>query len=303
MLGSVNYSPCLFTRVAEIKALRELPGLAKDKMFPILSCRPWPNANLLERTWEKISEAIPERRFALDLDESKFNAPSKKQAARDFDELFDCHNGYESFYTAVSKVPFAVPVIRTTSDQVPDLDKQLGHIEKVDRGAVLRIRRLAHLNPVDLVDQVAGEIAGDLVLVLDAGWSNDLLSKETWFDPVIRRVADLAPEAEIIVTGSSFPDSFSNVSGLGEKFVEERAVYDGLVRRHNAAKLIYGDWGSTREPRDPVPMRNIPRIDIAEANRWLFYRSEEDDERYIQLAEYIVNDPVWGSLPDIWVPT
>ncbi len=74
MLEQFPYCPALHSRVAEIKALSKLPAATKDRLFPLIIARPWPNAKHLDRTWEKVGEAMGNRRYALDLDRTKRNS-------------------------------------------------------------------------------------------------------------------------------------------------------------------------------------------------------------------------------------
>jgi hypothetical protein len=85
--------------------------------------------------------------------------------------------------------------------------------------------------------------------------------------------------------------------------MNERFMYNSLVRQHNAAKLIYGDWGSTRAPSDPVQMRNVPRIDLPKPSEWISFRRDkdlDDDEDYQDIAERVIADTDWPKNLDIW---
>lgn len=301
MLGNSDYCPFLFSRVAEIKALRELPSAAKDRLFPVIACRPWPNANELSRTWEKILEALGSRRFGLDLDAFKYHSDSPKPASTSFDQLFDPTDGFANYFGELIDIEQAVPVLRLEANGLELIADQLAHSGLLGRGAILRIRRNQVQNPIALIDAVAENLDDNFLVVLDAGWTDDLLSSEVWFSPIIERITEYNPGCEIVVTGSSFPSSFTNIDSRGIIPVEERQIYDALVRRHNAATLIYGDWGSTREPSDPIPMKNIPRIDLAAERNWISIRSpKENPEDYEQIAQRALNDPDYPTNLDIW---
>ena len=302
MLENFSYCPILHARVAEIKALFQLPAASKNRLFPIIVARPWPNANQLQRTWEKIGEALGTRRFALDLDLSRRHLGGSKQAAADFDLLFDPANGFENYYAIVAGITSAIPVLRILGGVVPEFEEQAGQIDALERGAVVRLEHGMVTNPLAVVDQVLGRF-DDLTIFVDAGWSNDLLSREVWASGIIQRITDIRPEVEIVVNGSSFPSSFVDVGERGEIPVRERYLFNNLVRRHNAAILIYGDWGSTRPPSDPVPMKNIPRIDLPESTDWISFRRDrdlDDDEDYGAIARRVVADPSWPAELNIW---
>ncbi len=153
MLQNVAYCPVLQTRIAELKALFQLPAASKDRVFPLIVAAPWPNANELVRTWEKVEEAIGNRSFALDLDRSRRGSSSTKEAARQFDELFDPEDGFANYYAAVAALPSAVPVLRLHGGHLVQLEQQLEHIEELDRGVVVRVEHGAIINPLSLVDE------------------------------------------------------------------------------------------------------------------------------------------------------
>ena len=301
MLENVSYCPVLHTRLAETKALYQLPAASKDRMFPLLVARPWANAKQLDRTWEKIAEAIGDRRFALDLDRSKFEIPSKRPAAAQFDLLFDPAGGYRAYFDLVESIPSAVPVIQIDKMTAPELGAQIDNVTRIDRGAILRVRYGSISNPAQLIDQLS-ETLPDFGVFIDVGWSNDILGREQWGSSLIERLTQIRPDTEVVVSGSSFPSSFAGIGARGEIAVQERYLYSNLIRRHNAANIIYGDWGSTRPPSvDSTPMRNIPRIDLPLTDEWVSFRQIKDSEEdYEEIASRVVRDAMWRDEIKIW---
>lgn len=299
MLQNVDYCPILHVRVAETKALFHLPAATKDRIFPVLVGRPWPNAKALTRAWEKIGEAMGGRRFALDLDGTKYRAGGATPAAAEFDALFDPGNGYENYYGELVEVPLAVPVMRIADGSIQQLDAQVEHVDALDRGVVLRLQYGCVTRPAELVRQVLDRVE-DVAVVIDAGWSSDLLGREAWASTIIGAITEVQPEAEIILSGSSFPDSFTSVGHRGEVDVVERGLHARLTRRHNAARIVYGDWGSTRPPAtESVPMRNIPRIDLPTTREWICFR-RDGEEGYPEIADRLISDPEWPEQLQIW---
>lgn len=303
MLEQFPYCPALHARVAEIKALAQLPAATKDRLFPLIIARPWPNAKHLIRTWEKIGEAIGNRRFALDLDRTKHNSGGKLAAASEFDELFVSRNGFANYYETVSGITEAIPILRINGGEATQFEAQARHVDDLDRGLVVRIEYGAVTNPLALVDQVLGRFQ-DVSFCVDAGWSRDILGREAWASSIVERISRDHSEIEVVISGSSFPDSFSGIGDRGIIPVEERYLYNNLVRRHNSATLIYGDWGSTRPPStEQVPMRNIPRIDLPTPSQWVSFRRDkelDDEEDYTDIAQRVVADVDWPTGLDIW---
>jgi hypothetical protein len=302
MLENIAYCPVLHTRLAEIKALLQLPAATKDRLFPLFVARPWQNAKELGRTWEKIEEAFGPRRFALDLDRSRYGSGSDKPAVIEFATLFDGTDGFANYYGMVAASPRAIPVLRIVGAEAPSLDRQAEHIEALDRGVVCRFEFGTGTAALPLVDQVLARFP-DLSIFVDTGWTRDLLAREQWASQVIQRVTDVHPETEIVVTGSSFPDSFSDVAARAVCDLRERTLFSNLVRRHNAATLFYGDWGSTRPTPDPAPMKIIPRIDLPKRDNWIFFRQDKSrftKESYADIATRMLTDPSWPDGLNIW---
>lgn len=297
MLEGKSYCPVLHTRVAEMQGLERLPENSKDLLFPLIIARPWPNANAMKNTWDRIESAFGTRRYALDLDAFKQGSISAKPAAREFDALFSSVGGHEAYYRQVEDLPFAVPVLQLTAGTIPDLDAQLAHAHRIDRGVVLRLEHGACVNPVGILTEVRRR-APDAVLWIDLGWTRDLLLREMWASRILEALGADEPEIEVVVSGSSFPDSFSPVRREAVP-TQERAVFDALVRRHNAVRLKYGDWGSTRAPREPTPMRIVKRIDLPTSREWIYFR-DGGAESYDDIAQRVIDDPLWPTGLNIW---
>ncbi|GAJ29614.1 beta family protein [Acidomonas methanolica] len=302
MLENFPYCPTLYARVAEMKALSQLPASTKDRIFPLIVARPWPNAKKLEKTWEKITSAIGKRRFALDLDISKKNVQSDAEACQEFRELFDPQKGFASYYKLVSEIPYAIPVLRISGGTLLNLDEQIKHIEALDRGVVVRIEFGSVQNYISILEKILKKLS-DFSIFVDLGWSRDIIGREMWASGIVEFVSRDRPETELVISGSSFPDKFSNLGDRGKVSIEERIVYNSLVRRHNAAILIYGDWGSTRPPSPPSPMKNVPRIDLPESGDWISFRQDQEldaTETYSEIAQRVITDSSWPADLDIW---
>jgi hypothetical protein len=298
MLAGKTYCPILHARVAEIKGLERLPEPTKDLLFPLIVGRPWPNAKHLKKTWEKVIAAFGERRFALDIDPFKKIPTSDKPAAAEFAKLFDPTDGYANYYDEVEGIETAIPVLQLTAGFMPDLVRQLEHVARIDRGVVLRVQRDLCAQPTILVPNVIAAYP-EAAVFIDLSWSPDLLGHEMWASAILATFAEGDAEFEIVVAGSSFPEAFKK-RARDEISAYERMVFDSLVRRHNSVVLTYGDWGSTRPPRLPVPMGTIPpRIDVPMTREWISFRSEGGEE-FDDVARRAVADSMWPSGLNIW---
>lgn len=297
MLAGKTYCPILHTRVAEMQGLERLPEPTKDLIFPIIVARPWPNALALNRCWERIEAALGSRRYGLTLDPFKRHSGSGRPAASEFDSLFDPADGHSAYYAQVQELPFAVPVLQLVSGEILDLTEQVRHVEAIDRGAILRVEFGNCLNPVELVSRVRA-ILPEIVVWLDLGWTKDLILREVWASQILATYGADEPEREIVISGSSFPATFEPARRSVAE-AQERRLFDVLVRAHNSVAPVYGDWGSTRAPREPSVMRTVKRIDLPAQREWIFFRSDGTED-YRDLARRAVNDPEWPTGINIW---
>lgn len=298
MLETISYCPILLTRVAEIKALSQLPVASKVRTFPILVARPWPNAKALAKTWEKLDEAFSNLPFGLDLDVLRNSPRAGSEASLDFSLLFDGRDGFANYYSKVAEFQRAVPVVRIVGTEAPDLANQIRHINDLERGAILRLSYGAAQPAMDILRRLKAEV-DDVVVVVDVGWSRDLLGRELWASQIIEQIAEISTEIEIVISGSSFPDSFTGIGARGEIRVEERALFANLTRGFNEISLTYSDWGSTRPPSDPMPMTNKPRLDLPLSREWVCFR-QEGEEDYQDIAVRMMSDPLWPRDLNIW---
>lgn len=299
MLQGRTYVPMLHARLAEMRALRELPNVTKNKLFPIIKARPWLNAQSLSRLWETISQAFPDRWYALDLDRTRFDPDDERQSYIEFAALFDPQGAYENYYERVQQLDRAVPVLRYDASEPLQLDGQLEWIEGLDRGAAVRILSRTPGPLAEIAAEIAAREIENVVYVVDGGWGRDLLLQAAQCTGLVETVLQTNEDAEVVIGGSSFPDSFVN---LGERFhtqILERTLFREVRRNVNRGNLFYGDWGSTRPPTDPVPMRNVPRIDIPVGASWLSWRSDEG-ENYEAVAQRAVDDDEWSGELGIW---
>lgn len=150
-----------------------------------------------------------------------------------------------------------------------------------------------------LVRQVT-ELVEDVAIFVDLGWTRDLLGRQAWASEIIGSITDMRPEAEMVVAGSSFPSSFADIGAKGNVSVLERSLHANLVRQHNAARIVYGDWGSTRLPSsESIPMRNVPRIDLPTNSDWICFR-KDGEEGYADIANRLMSDLDWPAGLNIW---
>jgi hypothetical protein len=293
------YVPLLKTKNAEVSAYRTLSIAAKDKIFPIFQVRPWPNANHLELTVDRVREAVDGHPFGLGLDVERFGGSSTKPAQREFDDLFDARRGYAAYYDFISNIPDAVPVLIPTGS-ADALLLQIGNADRLDRGLIIHQRRGAAIPLSDMIVRLP-PLPHDTVIVIDAGWSRDYVSLEAWAAATFARVYEALPNAELVIMASSFPDSFSHIVGELEEAAMERRLFSATRQRFNRANLTYGDWGSTRPSQAGGGGRIPSRVDISLPDSWMIFRSNPDDDYgYASIAENACGHDSFARLPECW---
>lgn len=299
MLEGIDYVALLHTKRAEMRALLNIEKATRDRLFPILVVRPGDHHDM-EKTWPIYANAVGAYRFGLDIDRHKFDVNFSEPAKTQFDSLFSESDGYRAFYDRVGQIDGAIPVFRSNIKGVfENLDDQFDRIDELDRGLILRIERGFTQNWMEVLTHPRLRI-DDALLVVDLGWSTDVLLLEMWSSQVIEQITNHAPEAEIVALSSCFPTSFSHIDDRGVFSIDDRDLYNRLVRRHNAANIKYGDWGSTRSSRDPRPGQPRPRIDIASTGDWTCFRQTEGEVGYVPVAVRTVGDLIWKSVPACW---
>jgi hypothetical protein len=300
MLADKSYVPILKTNVAEMSAYRVLFPSVKPLVFPLFLFRPWQNANDLNMAVEKVQEAVEGHPFALCLDARKRGYSSKRAAQADFDALFETRLGYRRYYNFIRDVEGAVPVLIPTND--PDiLLHQIGNAADLNRGLIIHQNR-DHQIPLSDAILNLDPLPLDTVFVLDAGWSKQYLSMESWVIPMVERILNALPQAEIVIAASSFPDNFSHIVGTKEEAAHERRLFAAVRQRFNSADLTYGDWGSTRLTNKGGAGDAIPsRIDIPRSASWQIFRADPDNDLgFSEMAWEATHHESFQDVPDCW---
>ncbi len=299
MLAGKSYVPLLKTKIAELEAYRNLSSQTKELIFPIFLLRPWPNANHLSLAITKIKDAVAGHSFGLGLDDERYRATSGKPAQSEFDALFSGDAGYRNFYEFLRDIDDAVPVLRPTRD-ANELLLQLGNAENLDRGLVVYQNRQS-LIPISDSIAAAPPLIHDTIFVVDAGWSRDLPQMQAWAHPIVQRIVDAVPDAEIVVMSSSFPDSFAHIVGNSEEVAHEHGVFSAVRQQVQSADLTFGDWASTRMSQNGGGGSIPSRIDIPRSNSWQIFREDpNNDLGFLNVANAVQSHECFISTPHCW---
>ena len=300
MLEGRSYVPLLHLRLAETRALRELPDATKNLIFPVIRLRPWLTSKSFARSFEVVQEAFGDRRYGADLDSSPHLPSNDTTAYREFRSLFDTRDGYAQYYEVLEAHANAVPVLRLSQDRPDATEAQLQHVRHLDRGLIIRVQ-VEHA--FDVADTVRKCVAADVTnraFVLDCGWvQKDLLGRAAQCAALAQSIVAEDADAEIVIAGGSFPDSFAKKGDTFTIAAQERPLFNEVRRQLNAGRIVFGDWASTRPPTEPIPMTNVPRIDTAHRSEWASWRSA-DGESYTDVAARARRDEALDGDPDLW---
>ncbi len=299
MLEGRSYVPILHQRPAEVRAYRELDSSTKNQILPFFVLRPWMNSRTIEKAIEVLSEAVGNRAFALDLDAGKFDPTSERPAYREFSELFEEGEGFRRYFDFVSDIENALPVIRSRHGEFMHIDEQIEWLHDLARPTFVRVDVDRPANYLDLAARIVDFGSQNACFIFDCGWSRSIQEKSARCTGLVNSLLGIDSEFNVVVAGSSFPEQFAN---LGERFdfpINERVLFAEVRRAVNRGHLFYGDWGSTRPPSPPVPMRFVPRLDFAESALWRCWRSE-DGEDYVDVAKRITEDEAWDGNIGNW---
>jgi hypothetical protein len=299
MLQGIQYVPLLYSKRAELRALKHLDKSTRDRIFPIIAVRPWPNAKEFSAIIPQLDNSLQARRHGLDLDRDKRGKVNIEPASSQFEELFNPDDGFRAYYDFIAANPDRVPVLRDFEGRFVNIERQFDHIDSLHRGVIIRLHRESCDDVADVIksDRL---VPDDTLFVVDVGWSLDVISQEMWSSNLIRLITSWDDSVEIACLSSSFPNSFTHIEYKGAFSIDDRDLFNRLVRRHNSAHLIYGDWGSTRRSEEQGGGTHYDRIDTAGGGEWVSFRQTDDESGYQVIADRTVTDIIWPSLPICW---
>lgn len=308
--AEVSYSPLLFQRAQELRAIAELSTVEKSTIFPTFRVRPWMNSKLLDNSLNALRKAMDGAPFACDMDDWWTPKGKERDATKLFQELRSDTTG-TLWYEFVREYKEAIPCIRLQAD----LDSTLEAIHTdwmMERGfgIVITERNFRHFSKVpDILNQISHS---NFYVLVDAGWALDPLQNVANTATIVSRILDAKDTTTIFISCSSFPESFTAYGINSAVELKEVSFFDAVksevLRNYNRATIGYSDWATTRLPSNAnVPMRWVPRIDVPEADVIRIYRSRVDDglgddtrEVCVQLAKMAVQSPDWKSPPPSW---
>lgn len=305
-LFETRYIPTIFLRRSELQALGELPEATKDSLTPIFCLKPWATSKHLVQAVGKITSAFGDhRKYFLDIDPFYSVDQVKRPAQEEFLELVDEDEGAQNWIDFLAEHPNASPCVQIQNQSVDDVVAQINAFTGMDRPFLVRLSHGggAGKNWNNIIDAVCETDHSNFGFVVDMEWSVDLLSRIEWADRIVKRVVGLRGDSiPICINGSSFPNSFSNIASGDGTPVLERLAFNNLVANNNQARIIYGDWASSRPPGESIPIKAEipPRIDLPTGGGWEFYRVKNDEGGFKAAARQALQSASFPHELDIW---
>lgn len=299
-IRNATYVPTIFLRGSELLAVAELDDTSKDILTPIFCLKPWATATALSRSMDKIEEVYPNRTYFLDIDPF-YDKEAKRPAQHDYYELIEDGTS-QSWVEFFDEYPNAFPCLQVNRADIPAIQNQIDGFTQREKVFLVRLDHEHGRGFAEVIQAVCNIGHSNFGFVLDAGWSRDLLSRTNWTDGLVKQIVERrGDDIPIIVTGSSFPDSFTGYSMGEEVDVAERALFAQLQGANNRARLVYGDWASSRSPSEGGGGAVIPpRIDLATERSWEIFRSDDDAPEFSDLAQEVMDSPNYPTHLAIW---
>lgn len=299
-IEKLKYSPTLRLRALEMRAVEQLFDLEKSQFLPTFLLRPWTTATTLEKALDRIDLAMAGGAYCLDFDPLYFGTTGNVDAIAQYRSLKDQPSLWYEFIRSRSN---CIPYLQNIGG-FPNLNStQFQWIQERGFGIALRY-------PFRDLPQVAEFVShredANFFVNIDAGWDLDVLTKQLAVNQAVRLLLAANENVNIVVTSSTFPNSFDGVGINYRHALSERELFENAQREalmvSNRANIFYGDWATTRPPSN-TPMPNFwPRIDVPLISEIRMFREKGDDVRstYEELADEIVSGPYWNQIPDCW---
>jgi hypothetical protein len=305
VLEGTSYVPTLAVRASEMNGLEFLPAATKDRMAPCFLLAPWPNSHSLEKAIIRIEKAFHNRQYLLDIDRDYIFTNLENEGQREFADLLNPTNAFENWRRFVADHEWVLPCVQTRGQSQAEILQQIRAFQEMGRPYFGRIvlQRFPD-NFSEIVSAFAASGSADFAILLEGGWTVDPLTLSAWFAGLISGgLQTIDANVPAIVSCTSIPKLFSAYNSRTPATVgfTNRQLVEQVARTSNRARLIYGDWGSTRPREDGgIASRPIERIDYPSSTAWHIARNKDEAWGFQRASEAIIGDPAWDPDLGIW---
>lgn len=303
VLENTPYVPTLAIRPAEMRGLEYLAQRTKERMTPCFLLAPWVSASTLTKAVERLETAFPHGPYFLDLDRLYLATNTDHPAQAEFLSLSQPDGAYLNWQNFISEIPRAMPVLQLRGLGAREIRQQFRAFQRMQKPFGVRIcdGRVPE-NIVELVEALNVVGSADYALILDAGWTRDPLGTAAWYSGLLRgALTTIDAQVPAVVSCTSIPKEFASINGLSPVVFSNRLLVNQVQAGANRARIIYGDWGSTRpRERQSGGSRPPPRIDYSLSDAWCIARNPGQDWDYTRAAAEIVQSPYWDGTTEQW---
>ncbi|WP_273691680.1 beta family protein [Ketogulonicigenium vulgare] len=288
-----------------MNGLERLPGPTKERMTPCILLAPWANSTTLDKAIERVGKAFRNQSYFLDIDRDYEFTNLESPPQQELLSLLDPADSFRNWCEFVAAHPAVWPCVQTRGQTEVEIRTQIQRFQDAGRAYCMRI--VMHRFPSNISEVVsafAASGAADYAIILEGGWTQDPLSLSAWFDGVIGgQLSTIDATVPIVLSCTSMPKMFSSYDGGVSvvPFSNHDLVNQIRQRRSNRARIVYGDWGSTR-PREPsgFAQRPMDRVDYPTRTAWEIARNKADEWDFQQAARAIVDSDNWAGDLGIW---
>ena len=300
----LSYTPTLAVRASEMNGLEFLPGATKDKLTPCFLLAPWANSNSLDRTIDRIERAYPNRRYILDVDRDYQLTNLESRPQMQLARLMDSADSFRNWIEFVQEHDQIWPCIQSRGLTQSEIRRQIEAFQDIGRPYCMRISRERFPSNLEqIISAFAERGEADFIIILEGGWTRDPLSLAAWFSGIISdSLGAIDASVPTVISCTSIPKMFTEFRGVTPVLFNNRELVERVGSQSNRARVIYGDWGSTR-PREDNGYANRPwyRIDYPVDDAWYVARDRIDAWDFGRAAEAIVSrSTIWDGTLGIW---
>lgn len=293
-----QYFPQIFLKPSEISAIEKLTEAEKDLIYPIFLLRPWLSAKNLDSSLAKIASAFKGRRYFLDVDDFFVSSSPQRDSHQDFLKIRHGPNKVQEYNAFLQKDANALTVVRAKDGLSADFKNALSAADLSGETFLVRFDIDLSINTAHAVNDIAALGHQNYFILIDGGWNPDGIFSATKMSTLASLANSKIPDVKIILSASSFPDSFGVYGKFGTCSLGERSLFSSVRASNNQIRLYYSDWASSRKPRDEsVPMKTVPRVDLAFRDKWLMFRSVTSTPSYKAAAVDAMAHADWKNVP------
>lgn len=296
-----RYYPTISLRRGEMRAFKKLPDGEKQKMLPIVLLAPWLNSIRFENSINIVKGSVGDIPIIVDVDRY-YQSSSTLESRQYFWSLLDKNEGPKNWMSLVEAHENYIPCLQFLGTSEDLVHEQIAWARTLRRGFCIRYE-ISNLpkeyDPAPLLENIRND---DCLLVIDFGYSDYSENVSTYIKEFMSRIFEVSPGFKIVVSGSNFPNDFSDFDNFSQSQPNSaRQYFNDVKAQFGNYAVFFGDWASTKPRKyDGHGSAPRPRIDYPVTTHWIMARSARDGWNFEDAALRITRLPEWADHPKIW---